>query len=76
MKPEGFIFLENPCMDEKPVMNSLLKIGYPIGIMPKINPFTLSEIKKFFISENFGFIETDRLKRNSYQYLIIAKKII
>jgi 2-polyprenyl-3-methyl-5-hydroxy-6-metoxy-1,4-benzoquinol methylase len=75
LKPEGFIISATPCMGEKPVLNSLLKIGSKIGIMPKIESFKILEFEQLFINERFELTETYRLKPNSPQYLLIAKKL-
>jgi 2-polyprenyl-3-methyl-5-hydroxy-6-metoxy-1,4-benzoquinol methylase len=75
LKPEGLIISATPCMGERPVLNSLFSIGSKIGITPKIKSFKISEFEQFFIKENFEIIETDCLKQNSPQYLLIAKKL-
>jgi 2-polyprenyl-3-methyl-5-hydroxy-6-metoxy-1,4-benzoquinol methylase len=75
LKPEGFIISATPCMGEKPLLNSLFSIGSKIGITPKIKSFKFSELEHFFIKEKFEIIETDCLKQNSPQYLLIAKKL-
>jgi 2-polyprenyl-3-methyl-5-hydroxy-6-metoxy-1,4-benzoquinol methylase len=75
LKPGGFIISATPCMGEKPLLNSLFKIGSKIGIMPKIKSFKNSDLGQLFLNENFEIIENDCLKPNSPQYCLIAKKI-
>jgi 2-polyprenyl-3-methyl-5-hydroxy-6-metoxy-1,4-benzoquinol methylase len=74
LKPEGFIISATPCMGERPLLNSLFSIGSKIGITPEIKSFKISELEHFFIKEKFEIIETDCLRQNSPQYLLIAKK--
>jgi 2-polyprenyl-3-methyl-5-hydroxy-6-metoxy-1,4-benzoquinol methylase len=75
LKPGGLIISATPCMGEKPVLNSLFSIGNKIGITPKIKSFKISGLEHSFLKEKFKIIETDCLKQNSPQYLIIAKKL-
>jgi 2-polyprenyl-3-methyl-5-hydroxy-6-metoxy-1,4-benzoquinol methylase len=75
LKPGGLIISVTPCLGEKPILNSLLSIGSKIGITPKITSFKISELEQLFKKENFEIVETDCMKLNSPQYLLIAKKI-
>jgi 2-polyprenyl-3-methyl-5-hydroxy-6-metoxy-1,4-benzoquinol methylase len=75
LKPRGFIISATPCMGEKPILKSLFSVGSIIGIMPKIKSFKITELERQITKENFELIETFRLKKNSPQYLIIAKKL-
>jgi 2-polyprenyl-3-methyl-5-hydroxy-6-metoxy-1,4-benzoquinol methylase len=75
LKPEGHIISATPCMGEKPLLNSLFSIGSKIGITPEIKSFKTDELDNLFIKGNFEIIETDYLKKNSPQYLLIAKKL-
>jgi 2-polyprenyl-3-methyl-5-hydroxy-6-metoxy-1,4-benzoquinol methylase len=75
LKPGGYIISATPCMGEKPILNSLFSIGSKIGITPDIQSFKTAELDKLFIKGNFEIIETDFLKKNSPQYLLIAKKL-
>ena len=75
LKPEGYIISATPCMGEKPLLNSLFSIGSKIGITPEIKSFKTVEFDNLFIKANFEIIETDYLKKNSPQYLVIAKKL-
>jgi hypothetical protein len=43
--------------------------------MPKIESFKILEFEQLFINERFELTETYRLKPNSPQYLLIAKKL-
>jgi 2-polyprenyl-3-methyl-5-hydroxy-6-metoxy-1,4-benzoquinol methylase len=75
LKPGGLIISATPCMGERPVLNSLFSIGSKIGITPVIKSFKISGLEHSFIKEKFNIIETNCLKQNSPQYMIIAKKI-
>jgi 2-polyprenyl-3-methyl-5-hydroxy-6-metoxy-1,4-benzoquinol methylase len=75
LKPDGYIVSATPCMGEKPILNSLFSIGSKIGITPVIKSFKTNELDNLFIKGNFEMIETDYLKHNSPQYLLIAKKL-
>jgi 2-polyprenyl-3-methyl-5-hydroxy-6-metoxy-1,4-benzoquinol methylase len=75
LKPDGYIISATPCMGEKPLLNSLFSIGSSIGITPEIKSFKTVEFDNLFIKGNFEIIETDYLKKNSPQYLLIAKKL-
>jgi 2-polyprenyl-3-methyl-5-hydroxy-6-metoxy-1,4-benzoquinol methylase len=75
LKPGGYIVSATPCMGEKPILNSLFSIGSKIGITPEIKAFKTNELDNLFIKGNFEMIETDFLKQNSPQYLLIAKKL-
>ena len=75
LKPEGHIISATPCMGEKPILNTLFSIGSKIGITPEIKSFKSDELDNLFIKGNFEIIETDFLKKNSPQYLLIAKKL-
>jgi 2-polyprenyl-3-methyl-5-hydroxy-6-metoxy-1,4-benzoquinol methylase len=74
LKPGGFIISATPCMGEKTLLNSLLKIGSILGIIPKIKSFKNSELERIFINENMEVTENIPLKLNSTQYLLIAQK--
>jgi 2-polyprenyl-3-methyl-5-hydroxy-6-metoxy-1,4-benzoquinol methylase len=71
----GLIISATPCMGEKPLYNSLLSIGYKIGIAPEIVAFKFSELNNFFVKAHFEIIESDFLKKNSPEYWLIAKKL-
>jgi len=62
-------------MGEKSLLNSLFSIGSKIGITPEIRSFKTAELDNLIIKGNFEIIETDYLKKNSPQYLLIAKKL-
>jgi 2-polyprenyl-3-methyl-5-hydroxy-6-metoxy-1,4-benzoquinol methylase len=75
LRPGGLIISTTPCLGEKPLLNSLFLIGSKIGIIPKIKSFKKSKLVHLFKKVKFEMIETDCLKYNSLQYLIIAKKL-
>jgi hypothetical protein len=60
-------------MAEKPSLNSLLKPGSKICIMPEITAFTIIEPEQLIINERFELIETYRLMPKSPQYMLLAK---
>jgi 2-polyprenyl-3-methyl-5-hydroxy-6-metoxy-1,4-benzoquinol methylase len=75
LKPGGYIISATPCMGEKPFLNSLFLIGSKMGITPEIKSFKTSGLEQIFTKNEFEITETDFLKQNSPQYLLIAKKI-
>jgi 2-polyprenyl-3-methyl-5-hydroxy-6-metoxy-1,4-benzoquinol methylase len=74
LTPGGIIISATPCMAEKPLLNSLLSIGSKIGITPEIKSFKTNELDNLFFNCNFETIETGYLRKNSPQYLLIARK--
>jgi 2-polyprenyl-3-methyl-5-hydroxy-6-metoxy-1,4-benzoquinol methylase len=75
LKPDGYIISATPCMGEKPLLNILFSIGSKIGITPELISFKTNELENLFIKGNFEILETGSLKKNSPQYLLIAKKL-
>jgi len=75
LKHGGYIVSATPCMGENPILNSLFSIGSKIGITPEIKSFKTNELDNLIIKGHFEMIETDFLKQNSPQYLLIAKKL-
>jgi len=73
--PGGLIISVTPCMGEKPLFNSLLSIGYKIGIAPEIVAFKFSELENLLVKAHFEIIESDFLRKNSPEYWLIAKKL-
>jgi 2-polyprenyl-3-methyl-5-hydroxy-6-metoxy-1,4-benzoquinol methylase len=75
LNSKGYIISATPCMGEKPLLNILFSIGSKFGITPEIKPFKIPELENLFIKGNLKIIETDLLKKDSPQYLLIAKKL-
>jgi len=74
LKPGGTILSSTPCMSEAPFLNRILKIFSFIGMTPKLNSFTSSEMKKMLLGESFKTIELNRIKPKSPIYLCILEK--
>ena len=74
LKPGGLIISSTPCMSEAPLLNLILKIFSFIGMTPKLNSFTSSEMKKMLLVESFKLIELNRIKPKSPIYLCILEK--
>lgn len=74
LKPEGLILSATPCMSEAPGLNYVLKFFTAIGLTPKLNSFTSTEMEQFFLTSSFKTVELNRIKPNSPQYIGIAKK--
>jgi 2-polyprenyl-3-methyl-5-hydroxy-6-metoxy-1,4-benzoquinol methylase len=74
LKPGGLILSSTPCMSEAPFLNRILKIFSFIGMTPKLNSFTSSEMKKMLLGESFKTIELNRIKPKSPIYLCILEK--
>lgn len=74
LKPGGLILSVTPCMSEEPFLNKVLKFFSFLGVTPKINSFTSSEMEKICLNASFKTIELNRIKLNSPQYLCILVK--
>lgn len=74
LKPGGLIISSTPCMSEAPFLNRILKIFSFIGMTPKLNSFTSSEMEQLLLRESFKTIELNRIKPKSPIYLCILEK--
>ena len=74
LKPEGLIISSTPCMSEASLLNSILKLFSFIGMTPKLNSFTSSEMEHLLLNESFKTIEFNRIKPKSPIYICILKK--
>jgi len=74
LKPGGLILSATPCMSEAPFLKNVLKFFSIIGVTPKLNSFTSSEMEQFFLSASFKTVEMNRIKPNSPQYICISAK--
>ena len=74
LKPGGFILSATPCMREAPFLNHTLEFFSLLGVTPKLNSFTSSEMEQVFLNTSFKTIEMNRIKPNSPQYLCISQK--
>jgi len=74
LKPGGLIISSTPCMSEALLLNSVLKVFSFIGLTPKLNSFTSSEMKFMLLNESFKIIEFNRIKPKSPIYICILEK--
>lgn len=74
LKPGGLIISSTPCMSETQFLNTTLKLFSIIGMTPKLNSFTSSELEQMLLSESFKTIEFGRIKPKSPIYLCILEK--
>lgn len=74
LKPGGLIISSTPCMSETQFLNTTLKLFSLIGMTPKLNSFTSSELEQMLLSESFKTIEFGRIKPKSPIYLCILEK--
>lgn len=74
LKPGGFILSVTPCMSETPGLNYVLKFFSVIGLTPKLNSFTSTEMEQLFLMASFKTLELKRIKPDSPQYICISKK--
>lgn len=74
LKPGGLIISSTPCMSEAPFLNIILKFFSLIGMTPKLNSFTSSEMEYLLLNESFKTIEFNRIKPKSSIYICILKK--
>jgi len=71
----GCVLLSStPCMSEAVLLNSVLKVFSFIGLTPKLNPFTSSDMEHMLIKESFKTIELNRIKPKSPIYICILRK--
>lgn len=74
LKPGGLIISSTPCMSEALLLNSVLKLFSLIGMTPKLNSFTSSEMEHLLLNESFKTIEFNRIKPKSPIYICILEK--
>lgn len=74
LKPGGLILSATPCMTEAPGLNYVLKFFSIIGLTPKLNSFTSTEMEQLFLNASFKTLEFNRIKPNSPQYILISEK--
>lgn len=75
LKPGGFVLSATPCMSEAPLLKNVLKFFSLIGLTPKLNSFTSTEMKQLFLKASFKLIELNKIKPKSPQYICILKKL-
>ncbi|MEN6456798.1 MAG: class I SAM-dependent methyltransferase [Prolixibacteraceae bacterium] len=74
LKPGGLIISSTPCMSEAPLLNSVLKVFSFIGLTPKLNSFTSSDMEHMLLNESFMTVEINRIKPKSPIYICILEK--
>jgi len=74
LKPGGLIISSTPCMSEAYLLNRVLKLFSYIGLTPKLNSFTSSEMEHLLLNESFKTIEFNRIKPKSPIYICILEK--
>lgn len=76
LKPGGLIISSTPCMSETLLLNSVLKLFSFIGLTPKLNSFTSSDLENMLLKESFKILELKRIKPKSPVYICILKKMV
>jgi len=75
LKPGGLMISATPCMGErKTFLNIPLLLATKIGLVPNIRSFKISELEGSIAAGNFEIDETERLKKSSPEYFIVARK--
>ena len=74
LKPRGLIISSTPCMSEAHSLNIVLKLFSFVGMTPKLNSFTSSEMEQLLLNESFKTIEFNRIKPKSPIYICILEK--
>jgi 2-polyprenyl-3-methyl-5-hydroxy-6-metoxy-1,4-benzoquinol methylase len=74
LKPGGLIISSTPCMSEAILLNSVLKVFSFIGLTPKLNSFTSSEMEHMLLNESFKTVELNKIKPKSPIYICILEK--
>lgn len=74
LKPGGIIISSTPCMSEAPLLKNVLKIFSLIGLTPKLNSFTSTEMEQLFLKTSFKLIELNKIKPKSPVYICILEK--
>jgi len=76
LKPGGLIISSTPCMSETLLLNSVLKLFSFIGLTPKLNSFSSSDLENMLLKESFKILELKRIKPKSPVYICILKKMV
>lgn len=74
LKPGGYILSATPCMSEAPALNLVLKLSSMIGLTPKLNSFSSTELEQLFLKASLKTIKLNRIKPKSPQYFCISEK--
>lgn len=74
LKPGGFVLSATPCMNEAPFLKNVLKFFSMIGLTPRLNSFTSTEMEKLFINASFKTMQLNRIKPKSPQYFCFSVK--
>ena len=74
LKPGGLLLSATPCMSEAQFLNNVLKFFSILGVTPKLNSFTSSEMEQIFINTSFKTLVSNRIKPKSPQYILISEK--
>ena len=74
LKPNGLILASTPCMKDAPFINLILKFFSFIGVTPKLNSFSSSELEAMLLNASFNTVELSRIKSKSAQYFSIWQK--
>lgn len=74
LKPGGFVLSATPCMNEAPFLKNVLKFFSMIGLTPRLNSFTSTEMEKLFINASFKTMQLNRIKPKSPHYFCFSVK--
>ena len=74
LKSGGLIISSTPCMSEAHLLNIVLKLFSFVGMTPKLNSFTSSEMEHSLLNESFKTIEFNKIKPKSPIYICILEK--
>jgi len=74
LKPGGLVISSTPCMSETLLLNSVLKVFSFIGLTPKLNSFTSSDMEHMLLNKSFKTVELNRIKPKSPIYICILEK--
>jgi 2-polyprenyl-3-methyl-5-hydroxy-6-metoxy-1,4-benzoquinol methylase len=75
LKPEGLIISATPCMGEMIFLRNFLFLAGRVGFVPNIRSFMMYNLVNAIKEGNFSIVETERLKKSSQEYFIVARKI-
>jgi hypothetical protein len=75
LKPGGLIISTTPCLGERQTfLNIPLFLAARIGLVPNMRSFKISELEDLIAAGNFEIAGTERLKKSSPEYFIVARK--
>lgn len=74
LKPGGWLISVTPCMGEQKLASALLSLVSRTGLIPRVRPFKLADLRGAITRENFEIVEVAGLDVPARQCFIAARK--